>query len=190
MTVQPHAQMNAAAYLAFERAATQRHEYVDGSVRAMSGASVAHNIIVGNIFARLHQHTLAQGCTVFASDMRLGLVEQESYFYPDIMVVCGDLQCADTQQDTLLNPILIVEVLSPSTEQYDRGKKSHYYRSIPSLREYLLIAQDQAYLEHVVRYGPHQWLITEITDQQAEIHLVSVDYTLRLQDVYAKVVRR
>lgn len=98
-----------AAYLAFERAATQRHEYVDGSVCAMSGASVAHNLIVGNIFARLYNHMLDQDCAVFASDMRLGLMQQESYFYPDFMVVCGDLQFADTQQDKLINPVLIIE---------------------------------------------------------------------------------
>jgi Uma2 family endonuclease len=190
MTAQTHVQMTVAEYLAFERAHEQKHEYIDGYVRAMSGASVAHNIIVSNTLARLHNHVLERDCTVFPSDMRLGLVEQKSYVYPDIMVVCGELQFADAEQDTLVNPIIIIEVLSPSTEQYDRGKKSQYYRTIPSLQEYLLIAQDEPYVEHFVRYAEHQWLLTEITAGQGSVHLVTINYTLQLEDIYKRVVRR
>lgn len=182
--------MTVEEYLAFERRQELKHEYLAGEVRAMSGASAAHNIIVGNTFARLYNHVLERDCTVFPSDMRLGLIDQDMYLYPDIMVVCGELQFRDTEQDTLLNPILIIEVLSPSTEQYDRGKKSQYYRSIPSLQEYLLIAQDTPYIEHFVRYGEHQWLLTEITDAQGSIQLASLKYTLRVADLYAKVVER
>lgn len=190
MTAQPTSMMTVEAYLAFERASTTKHEYLDGAIHAMSGASVAHNIITGNIFASLHLQMQQCPCTVFPSDMRLGLLAQRTYVYPDVMVVCGELEYADTQQDTLLNPIVIIEVLSPSTENYDRRKKSHYYRMIPSLQEYLLVAQDEPYLEHFVRHSEHQWLFTERTQDTTLIRFSAIDCVLRIEEVYAKVLPR
>lgn len=186
LTAQPPPFMTVEAYLAFERNSETKHEYLAGDIFAMSGASAAHTIIMGNIFASLHNQVRERPCTVFPSDMRLGLIQQHIYVYPDIMVVCGDLQFADNARDTLTNPIVIIELLSPSTEQYDRRKKSQYYRMIPSLQEYLLVAQDEPYIEHFVRYSEHQWLFSEMT--QGEVQLVSIDCFLRIADVYAKAL--
>jgi Uma2 family endonuclease len=177
-------------YLAFERNHEEKHEYIAGHVYAMSGASAAHNIITANTLAGLHGHVRQRNCTVFPSDMRLGIPNQKLYVYPDIMVVCGDVQFGDNEQDTLLNPVIIIEVLSPSTEQYDRGTKAQYYRSIPSLQEYLLIAQEDRYIEHFVRYSEHQWLLSEITDDQGSVYLASIEYTIQLDEVYEKIVKR
>jgi Uma2 family endonuclease len=182
--------MTVEEYLVFERGQEQKHEYIAGQVLAMSGASAAHNIITGNTLAALHTHLRRRDCTVFPSDMRLGIIDHDVYLYPDVMVVCGELQFGDQAQDTILNPIIIVEVLSRSTEQYDRGTNSQYYRTIPSLQEYLLIAQDTQYVEHFVRYSPHQWLLSEISDVQGSIYLASIDYTVHLADIYSRVLPR
>jgi Uma2 family endonuclease len=190
MTAQTNKRMTVAEYLAFERSSETRHEYIAGDILAMSGASAAHNVITANTIARLHGQLLQRNCTVFPSDMRLGLTQQNIYVYPDVTVVCGDIEFGDAEQDTILNPRVIIEVLSPSTENYDRGKKSQYYRAIPSLQEFLLIAQDEQYIEHFVRYSEHQWLFSEITEEQALVYLASIDCTLHLKDVYNKVPRR
>ncbi len=190
MTVPTYTKMSVAEYLSFERSSETKHEYIAGHILAMSGASAAHNVITVNTLAVIHSQVSQRGCTVFPSDMRLGIVQQNIYVYPDITVVCGDVEFSDTEQDTLLNPTIIIEVLSPSTENYDRGKKSHYYRAIPTLQEYLLIAQDEPYIEHFVRYSAHQWLFSEVTAAQESIHLVSIDCTLQLKDIYNKIPRR
>lgn len=109
------------------------------------------------------------------------------YTYPDVTVVCGEMEFEDNEQDTLLNPTLIVEVLSPSTEKYDRGKKSQYYRTIPSLKEYLLVTQDGQHIEHFVRYAENQWLFSEVSHAENVVHLASIDCTLTLAAVYEKV---
>jgi Uma2 family endonuclease len=190
MTAQSNQKMSVEAYLAFERNSETKHEYIAGDILAMSGASVAHNIITGNTLATLHAQVLQRNCTIFPSDMRLGLVRQNIYVYPDVTVVCGDIEFGDTEQDTVINPTVIIEVLSPSTENYDRGKKSQYYRTISSLQEYLLVAQDAHYIEHFVRYSEHQWLLSEMNQEQATVYLASIDCTLQLKDIYNKVQRR
>jgi len=187
MTAQPNQLMTVTAYLAFEQSNDRKHEYVNGEVLAMAGASAAHNIITGNLLASLHAQVRRRNCTVFPSDMRLGILQQDVYVYPDIMVVCGDILFSDTEQDTLTNPTIIIEVLSPSTETYDRGKKSQYYRTIPSLQEYLLVAQDAQHIEHFVRYSAHQWLFSEVTKERGSVHIASIDCALLLEDVYDKV---
>jgi Uma2 family endonuclease len=190
MTLQASPFMTVEEYLAFERDHEVKHEYIAGHVHAMSGASAAHNIIAANTLVALHNHVRQRNCIVFPSDMRLGIPDQDIYVYPDIMVVCGDVQFGDNEQDTILNPVIIIEVLSPSTEQYDRGTKAQYYRSIPSLQEYLLIAQEERCLEHFVRYSEHQWLLSEITDDQGSVYLTSIDYTIQLDEVYEKIIKR
>jgi Uma2 family endonuclease len=187
MTVQPLPNMTVEEYLAFERASPTKHEYMAGTIRAMSGASVAHNIITVNIVATLHPQLRQRPCTVFPSDMRLGLVEKHMYVYPDVMVVCGELAFADNTRDTLVNLAVIIEVLSPSTEAYDRSKKAQYYRTIPSLQEYVLVGQDEPLIEHFVRYSAYQWLFSEIKDVKGQVRLVSIDCSLDLAEVYAKV---
>jgi Uma2 family endonuclease len=190
MTAQTNQKMSVAEYLNFERKSEIKHEYIAGDVLSMSGASAAHNVITANALASLHRQVLQRNCTVFPSDMRVGIIQQNIYVYPDVTVVCGTIEFGDAEQDTVLNPTVIIEVLSPSTENYDRGKKSQYYRTIPSLQEYLLIAQGEYYIEHFVRYSEHQWLFSEVMQEQGSLHLASIDCTLQLQDIYNKVPRR
>lgn len=186
MTAHRDVWMSAADYLAFERTSPTKHEYLAGIIHAMAGASIAHNIITGNLFASLHSQLRQRPCTVFPSDMRLALPAQQGYVYPDIMVVCGEVTSSDSGQDTISNPTLLIEVLSPSTEQHDRRKKAPYYRMIPSLQEYLFVAQDEPYLEHFVRHSEHQWLFAEITGIPGQVTLASIDVTLVMEEIYAK----
>lgn len=187
MTVPAKERLTAAEYLAFERASATKHEYISGSIVAMAGASAAHNIIVANIIASLHGQVRDRNCTVFPSDMRLRMMPQDAYAYPDIMIVCGDVSYEDDSLDSVTNPTVLIEVLSPTTESYDRGKKSQYYRSIPSLREYLLVAQAEKHIEHFIRFSDHQWLLSELTAEQPAVRLSSIACDLALDAIYAKV---
>ena len=173
-------------YLAFERKATTKHEYLNGQIVAMSGASFAHNFITVNIAAHLNIQLIAGEGRVAASNMRAKVTEIDSYFYPDVVVVCGEPRAEDDTFDTLLNPTLIVEVLSPSTETYDRGEKFEHYQQIASLKEYILISQDKIRVEHYRRQEA-DWLQTEFQGLEEVLPLLSIDCELRLQDVYRRV---
>src|SRR2546428_721678 len=178
-------------YLALEREAEYKSEYIAGQVVAMSGVSREHSLINGNLVRVLSSQLLDRPCEVHASDMRVKVgakVNARSlYTYPDIAVVCGDAQFEDDQVDPLLNPTLIIEVLSPSTEAYDRGAKFGYYRRLPSLREYMLVAQDKMLVEHFVREDDG-WLLTETTDPDAVVRLPSIGCEVPLAEVYRKIV--
>lgn len=151
------AQMTETQYLAFERSSRTRHEYIAGDVYAMSGASRNHNLVVGSTYAALYQQLREQPCELYPSDMKVWIQSAKSFVYPDISAVCEAPQFHSDEQDILLNPILIIEVLSPSTERYDRGKKFQQYRELASLREYLLIAQDSPRIECFVRQEGDVW---------------------------------
>jgi Uma2 family endonuclease len=187
MAAIPDITWTAERYLAFERASDQRHEYLNGQVYAFAGASANHNLIAGNTFASLHAQLRQRTCTVYPSDMRLKVSHTGLYTYPDISVVCGTPQLEDDQRDTLLNPTLIVEVLSPSTESYDRGRKFQHYRMLESLREYLLIAQDSIRIEHYTRQANGQWLLADVSQPDGSLELSSIGCTLLVADVYEKV---
>lgn len=187
MTIPAKQRLTALEYLAFERASEIKHEYIGGALVAMAGASAAHNIIVANIIASLHGQVRDRNCTVFPSDMRLRIIRQDVYTYPDIMIVCGDVSYEDDALDSVTNPTVLIEVLSPTTESYDRGKKSQHYRSIPSLREYLLVAQAEQHIEHFIRYSEHQWLLSELTAEQPTVRLAAIGCDLALEAIYAKV---
>ena len=131
-SAQSHPHLNPQDYLAWERQQETRHEYVNGEIHAMTGASREHNLINGNLFAALHTQTRGKPCEVYSNDMRVKVSETGMYTYPDIAVACGKPEFEDTQVDTLLNPVLIVEVLKVSTEGYDRGAKFAHYRTLPS----------------------------------------------------------
>lgn len=186
-------------YLALERAAVEKSEYINGHIypmqeseyvnrrtRAMAGASRRHNLIAGNLFGELHEQLKERPCEVYVSDMRVKVDPGGMYTYPDVTVVCGRPQFEDTQIDTLVNPTLIIEVLSPSTEAYDRGEKFAHYRGLVSLRDYLLVAQDRVHVEHYARQG-EQWVLSEIDDPAAILLLPSTDCVLPLSEVYDKV---
>ena len=147
-------------YLTQERSASYKSEYHEGQIYAMTGASRKHNLVSGNIYRELSLQLKKRSCEAYINDMRVKATEALSYYYPDVAVVCGAPQFEDAQVDTLLNPTLLIEVLSPSTEAYDRGKKFAHYRKIASLREYLLVAQDQPNIERYVRQGD-VWILSE-----------------------------
>lgn len=182
-----HQPMTEADYLAFERASELKHEFIDGELVAMSGASINHNLITMATSASLFMQTRGGSCRVFSSDMRVGIPNRGNYLYPDVVVVCGDLQRADDEFDTLLNPTLIIEVLSPSTERRDRGQKFQNYWQLPSLQSYVLIAQDQPRLECFTRKDEREWLLTVAVGLDEALDLPSIGCTLRLAEVYEQV---
>ena len=174
-------------YLALELQAQCKSEYYAGDIFAMAGASRWHNLIVANVIGELSLQLKRRPCTTYPSNMRVKVSPTGLYTYPDVTVVCGDAQFEDTQQDTLLNPTLIVEVLSESTEAYDRGGKFAHYRKLAFLLEYVLIAQTKPHVEHYVRQPDNRWLLAEADSVHAVIHLPSIDCHLALAEVYDKV---
>ena len=175
-------------YLAFERKATIKHEYLAGEIVAMSGASFAHNFITGDIFGELRAQLRDGRCKAATSDMRVKVSKTGSYFYPDVVVFCGAPQAADSESDTLLNPTVITEVLSPSTEARDRREKFWHYQQLASLQEYILVSQDQVYVEHYLREGAH-WLRTEFWALEDIMSLPSIACELGLHDIYNSVAQ-
>ena len=178
-------------YITLERKAipnveTVRSEYINGEIINMPGASFAHNLITNNISGELHTRLKGTGCAVFANDMRISIPTAKSYFYPDVGVVCEDPRFEDDVFDTLLNPIVIVEVLSPSTEAYDRGEKFAHYRQLTSLQEYVLVAQDQICVEHY-RRQERQWIFTDLQKRDEILPLPSIECELPLQEIYERV---
>ncbi len=174
-------------YLAFERASDLKHEYYRGRVYAMTGAKEPHNLIVANCIATLHAQLRRKPCRVYPADMRVKVLQTGLNTYPDITVVCGSPQFTDDVRDTIVNPLLIVEVLSASTERYDRGLKFQNYRTIETLQDYLLIAQDHYIIEHFSRQENGLWLLHEATSMEMSIEIQSIESVLRLEDVYEKV---
>jgi len=174
-------------YLKHERLAATKSEYVDGQIYAMSGASRQHNRINLDVATQINVRLRGGSCEVFSNDMRVKVQDDSLYTYPDIVVVCGDAKFADGALDTLLNPTLIIEVLSDSTERYDRGKKFAHYQRIESLREYVLISQDEARIECFTRQPDDRWMLSKAERLEDVITLESIDCTLPLTEVYARV---
>ena len=174
-------------YLTLERSASYKSEFHDGQIVAMTGASRKHNLVSGNIYRELSLQLKKRPCEAYINDMRVKAAQANSYHYPDIAVVCGAPQFEDAQVDTLLNPTLLVEVLSASTEAYDRGGKFAHYRKIDTLREYILVVQDQPSMERYVRQGD-VWILTEAEGLEASVPLESIDCVLSLREVYDKVL--
>lgn len=177
--------MTEAEYLAFERESDIKHEYLDGYVIAMAGASRQHNLICANLSRLIGNHILDRNCELYQSDMRVKTISAD-YTYPDVTVVCGSPDFADNQMDILLNPTLIIEVLSSSTERYDRGKKFQDYRERNTLQEYVLVSQETARIERFVRQND-EWIFADAQGLDSTIILTSLDCTLQLSDVYRKV---
>src|SRR5437870_9211661 len=148
-------------YLRLERQAEHKSEYLNGEIFAMSGASRKHNLLTTNISTSLNQQLRGRPCEVYASDMRVKVTATGLYTYPDVVVVCGEPQLEDDYLDTLLNPTVLVEVLSKSTERYDRIAKSSYYRTLDSLKEHMLVSKDEIRVEHYVKQAYGTWLLIE-----------------------------
>ncbi len=175
-----------AEYLALEREASYKSEYINGQIYAMAGTSRRHNLIGGNFYRLIGQQFVGRACEAYVSEMRVKVSPTGMYTYPDVAAACGELRFEDGYIDTLLNPSVIVEVLSPSTEAYDRGEKFAHYRRLDSLMEYVLVSQDKVRVEHYTRQAGG-WLLTEISDLDGVLRLASIDCSVRLRDIYDKV---
>lgn len=187
MSAQPQRKLTGEEYLAIERRNEYKSEYVNGEMFAMAGASKKHNLITVNVSSELRSQLKGRPCNVYATDMRVR-TRQTQYVYPDVIVVCDQEQFDDSQQDTLLNPMVIIEVLSPSTEIYDRGAKFGYYRNIETLLEYVLISQDMPMIERYLRQPDSPfWLFSAANSLQDVVELTSINCRLALAEVYDKV---
>jgi Uma2 family endonuclease len=188
MPTRPKSRVTPEEYLVRERNAATKSEYFDGEIFAMSGASPAHVLIVTNVVSELRGQLRARDCTVYSTDLRVKVAASGLYTYPDVVVVCGAPRFEDEQGDALLNPKVIVEVLSKSTQDYDRGAKFEQYRTIESFIEYVLIAQDKPHVEHFVRQPDGRWMLSETNRLEDGIAVESIEAHLALRDVYEKVL--
>ncbi len=187
MSTQPLNNLTPKQYVALERRSDEKHEYFAGEVFAMGGASRNHNRITVNLSSLLHRALASRPCEVFASDMRVKVLGTGLYTYPNVAVVCNRPQFEDSESDTLLNPELIIEVLSDSTEKYDRGKKFEHYRLIESVLSYTLVSQHRPLIEHFARHDNQQWLLTVAEGLDSQIEFARIGCRLDLADIYARV---
>jgi len=174
-------------YLANERVAEYKSEYFAGEVFALAGASERHNIVALNIASELRSQLKGRPCRSYMSDMRVSVAQDDLYTYPDVVVVCGQPIFHDNSRDVLVNPTVVIEVLSESTEAYDRGGKFEHYRRIESLREYVLVAQDRHRVEHYLRLDDGHWLFSEIAGLEGTLALSSIECELPMTEIYHKV---
>jgi Uma2 family endonuclease len=174
-------------YLTLERAAEYKSEYFDGEIFSMVGASRKHNLIAGNVFTALKQFLRGKPCEVYVSDMRVKIPAANLYTYPDVAAVCGEPRFEDDAVDTLLNPTLIVAVLSKSTASYDDIVKFGYYRTLGSVTEYLLVAQNDYHVEHYARQADDRWLLADVRGLESRVELASVGCALALSEVYDRI---
>lgn len=183
MASSPVSKLTEEQYLAIERAAEFKSEFLDGVMYAMSGGSPRHADLHGNVYAELRAMLRGSNCKAFNSDLRVR-VSPRMYAYPDVSVVCGKPLLADDQKDVLLNPVVIFEVLSPSTELYDRGPKLQLYRTIPSLREYILVDQNKIRVEQYIRQDARTWTLLDHEGLDAELKMDSIGASLPLRLIY------
>ncbi len=184
---QPQEHRTPVEYLALERQAATRSQYLGGQIFAMAGASRQHNLITGNVVRELGACLRRTPCEVYPSDMRVKVSSTGLYTYPDVSVVCEEPEFEDSELDTLLNPTLLVEVLSKSTADYDQGQKFEHYRTLSSLREILFVAQDSVHLVHYRRQSDDTWILSETRDPEHRLVLASIEVEIPLTEVYAKV---
>jgi len=187
MSIQRRPHLTPEEYLALERTAEYKSEYCAGEIFAMAGASERHVSLVANLMYLLVGQLKGRPCKAYANDLRLHISPTGLYTYPDLLVVCGTPLFADEQKDTLLNPTVLMEVLSESTEAYDRGKKFDHYRTLTSVSDYLLVSQDQHKIEHFVRQAENRWLFSAHATLDDVVEIASIACVLPLQDVYDKI---
>jgi Uma2 family endonuclease len=183
MSTRPNSFITPEQYLEIERKAEFKSEYLNGEMFAMAGAKRVHNLIVANLVSLLHDQFRSRPCEVYPGDMRVFMPATGLYAYPDVVAICGEPRFRDDQDDTLLNPALIVEVLSPSTELYDRTRKFQHYKSIESVREYLLVASDHLQADLYTRQPDGRWMLTSAGELEDSLTLESVGAQLTLADL-------
>jgi len=184
----PSYYLNPEEYLVIERRAEYKSEYVDGVMYAMAGGSERHNLIAANIIISIGVQLRGRPCRVYPRDLKVRVPHSNRFFYPDVSVVCGETKFADDERDVIINPILIVEVLSESTAAYDRGKKFLSYQQIDSLQEYLLVSQDEVIVEHYIRRSRDAWLYTKAIGLEETTRLPSIECEVALKDIYDKAI--
>ncbi len=174
-------------YIEIERAAERKSEFFAGEMFAMAGASEAHNLIVANLIREIGNQLRGKPCRTYPSDMRVRVEDEMHYTYPDVTALCGEPEFEDDRRDTLLNPQVIIEVLSPSTEDYDRGRKFLQYRKLTSLMEYLLVSQEAQRVEKYERQADGRWLLSEAGGKDSRVEIQSIGCSLVLSDLYENV---
>lgn len=187
MTAQPQGWVSVQDYFLRDQQSDIKLAYYAGTIVAQAGASARHNLLVANLIGNLFPHTRRNGCHLFPSAMRVQAIDHMVYTYPDIKIVCGAPQYADAKEMTLLNPTVIIEILSPSTEACDRTEKFSYYRQIETLQAYILIDQNTTYVQRYTRQTPHFWYVHLTDDIAEEITLEEVGCTLAMADIYAGI---
>lgn len=175
------------AYLALERRAQVRSEYYAGEIFAMTGGSPRHSMICFNLNGEMREAIREKECFGFESNMKLEIAEATAFVYPDLMVVCGEVDLPEGTSDAITNPVLVIEVLSASTESFDRGKKFEYYRMVPSLREYLLVSQEEPKIESYAKEAENRWIYTTTKGLDQALEIQSLGFLLALREVYRKV---
>lgn len=180
-------QMSEAEYLTFEITSETKHEFFNGEIFAMAGASEEHNSISGSISAYLYPQLRKSGCKIYQGDMRLKVTATGLFTYSDLSVYCGDLSFTGDKPDTLTNPSLIIEVLSVSTELHDRNTKFRHYQKIPSLQEYVLVSQDSPRIERFLRQKNESWLYVDVAGLEKQIEFPSIQAVLALANAYEQV---
>lgn len=187
MSTQPKPYLTPEEYLALDRAALEvRSEYHNGEIFAMTGATLAHSRIINNISGELRQRLKGSSCEAIGSELRLR-TPTGLFTYPDVVVICGQPELLDNWKDTLLSPSILFEVLSPSTEAYNRGEKARHYRTLPSLREYLFVASERIHVEHFIRQDEHHWLLSEHSALTDTVRLDAARCELPLSEIYDNV---
>ncbi len=171
-------------YLALDRAADYKSEFVDGKMYAMAGVGLRHSSLGVRMISELVGKLRGRNCEVFNGDARVRAAKTGSYLYPDVSVICGTVETYQGTDDILVNPCVIVEVLSPSTADYDHGKKFAIYREIPSLNDYLLVHTDEILIEQYARRSDGKWLLSDHAGMDSMLHLGSIGCTLSLKDIY------
>ena len=188
MSALPQKKLSPQDYLAIERAAEFKSEFFDGEMFAMAGTSKEHSTITVNLTGEFHTALRGKVCQPFSSDLRVKVSANGLYTYPDLTIVCGPVDTEDEKADVLLNPTLIIEVLSPGTERYDRGKKFDLYRELDSLKEYVLVSQDQYRVEQFLRGSGAEWGYRVAFKEDDIVEFPSVGCSIPLKDIYARVV--
>jgi Uma2 family endonuclease len=175
-------------YLAAERTAKEKHELHEGHIVTMTGASLEHNDIVSNLIGSINPFLKGKSCRVYPSDVRTYIPTAESFTYPDVSIVCGKPNLLDDEyKDTLLNPSVIIEVLSPSTQQYDKGSKFFYYKQIATLKEYILIDSVTCYVHTACKQADGSWKFEETTDIHSSLQIQSINHSISLAEIYDRV---
>jgi len=174
-------------YLEREASSEYKSEYYQNEIFAMAGGSPEHSIICFNLIGELREAVRNKDCTGFESNMKLELADADVYVYPDIMVVCGEIQLAENTRDVITNPLLIVEVLSPGTESFDRGRKFEYYQRLLSLKEYVLVSQEKPIVESYFRQDEDTWLYTVVKRTDKAVLFKSLEYKIAMKDIYHKI---